>query len=76
MRALKAMLTNCCHKDELELTTVISSYQQLTVADIGNGNESVNGNATESADVLESVNGIDSANGKEEESETRMASPS
>jgi hypothetical protein len=67
---------NCCRKDELEITTVISSYRQLTVADIENGNESANGNANGNADDVESVNGIANANDKGEASEKRMASPS
>jgi hypothetical protein len=76
MMPLKAMLTNCCHKDELEITTVISSSRQLTVADIENGNESANGNANGNENDIESVNGIAKANDKEEASEKRMASPS
>jgi hypothetical protein len=74
MRALKAMRMNCCHKDQLEITTVISSYRQLTVADIENGNESADGNANGNADDIENVDDI--ANDKEEASEKRMASPS
>jgi hypothetical protein len=76
MMPLKAMPTNCCHKDELKITTVISSYRQLTVADIENGNESANGNANGNENDIESVNGIAKANDKEEASEKRMASPS
>lgn len=76
MRALKAMRMNCCHKDQLEITTVISSYRQLTVADIENGNESADGNANGNADDIENVDDIANANDKEEASEKRMASPS
>jgi hypothetical protein len=67
---------NCCRKDELEITTVVSSYRQLTVADIENVNKSANGNANGNADDVENVVGIASANDKGEASERRMASPS
>jgi hypothetical protein len=67
---------NCCHKDHLEITTVICSCRQLTVADIENGNESAVGNANGNADDFESVNDVANANDKEEASENRMAAPS